>query len=56
MKNNQIILLTFLMLCITTSYAQEKKTLSLKDAVALVITNSNEAVLANTKVTTSKLE
>lgn len=56
MKNNQIILLTFLLVCITTSYAQEKKTLSLKDAVALVITNSNEAILANTKVTTSKLE
>ncbi len=38
------------------SYAQERKTMSLTDAIALVITNSNDAILANTKVAASKLE
>jgi len=56
MKNNSIALLAFLLISITTSYAQEKKTMSLKDAISVVISNSNEAVLANTKVATSKLE
>lgn len=56
MKNNRIALLAFLLISITTSYAQEKKTMSLKDAISVVISNSNEAVLANTKVATSKLE
>lgn len=56
MKNNRIVLLAFLLISITTSYAQEKKTMSLKDAISVVISNSNEAVLANTKVATSKLE
>ena len=56
MKTNRIILLLFLSLSTTLGIAQDKKTMSLKDAVALVITNSNEALLANTKVTTSKLE
>jgi outer membrane protein TolC len=56
MKTNRILLLTFLLLGITSSFAQEKKTMSLKEAIALVISNSNEAVLANTKVSTSKLE
>ena len=56
MKINKIVLLTFLFFGIVTSYSQERKKLSLKDAVALVIENSNEAILANTKVETSKLE
>ncbi|MEC4004934.1 TolC family protein [Flavobacterium sp. SUN052] len=56
MKINKIALLTFLLFGIITSYSQERKKLSLKDAVALVIANSNEAILANTKVETSKLE
>lgn len=56
MKTNNIALLAFLLISITTSYAQEKKTMSLKDAISVVISNSNEAVLANTKVATSKLE
>jgi outer membrane protein len=56
MKTNRIALLAFLLISITTSYAQEKKTMSLKDAISVVISNSNEAVLANTKVATSKLE
>lgn len=38
------------------SNAQERKTMSLTDAIALVITNSNDAILANTKVAASKLE
>jgi outer membrane protein TolC len=38
------------------NFAQEKKTMSLTDAIDLVIHNSNEAVLANTKVAASKLE
>lgn len=56
MKTNRIILLLFLSLSTTLGIAQDKKKMSLKDAVALVINNSNEALLANTKVTTSKLE
>lgn len=55
MKINQILALLFILFGIG-SHAQEKKTLSLKDAIALVISNSNEAALANTKVATSKLE
>ena len=56
MKTKPIIFLLISLLSLTYSTAQEKKTMSLKDAVALVITNSSEAVLANTKVATSKLE
>lgn len=56
MKTNRIILLLFLSLSTTLGIAQDKKKMSLKDAVTLVITNSNEALLANTKVATSKLE
>ena len=56
MKTKPIVFLIIFLVSITFGTAQEKKTMSLKDAVALVITNSNEAVLANTKVTTSKLE
>ena len=56
MKINRIALCTFLLFGIIVCQAQEKKKMSLKEAVALVITNSNEAVLANTKVETSKLE
>jgi outer membrane protein TolC len=56
MKINKIVLLAFLFFGIITSYSQERKKMSLKEAIELVITNSNEAVLANTKVETSKLE
>ncbi len=56
MKTKPIVFLLISLLSLTYSTAQEKKTMSLKDAVALVITNSSEAVLANTKVATSKLE
>lgn len=56
MKINKLIVFTFLFFGIISGYSQERKKMSLKDAVELVITNSNEAVLANTKVKTSKLE
>ena len=56
MKINKVLLLAFLFFGIITSYSQERKKMSLKDAIELVITNSNEAILANTKVETSKLE
>ena len=56
MKTNKILTLTFILIGISFGFAQQKKTMSLKDAISLVISNSNEAVLANTKVTTSKLE
>ena len=56
MKTNRIALLLFFLLGITSGYAQEKKTMSLKDAISLVISTSNEVNLANTKVATSKLE
>lgn len=55
MKNTSL-LLTFFLLSISFGYAQEKKKMSLKEAIELVLTNSNEAALANTKVATSKLE
>lgn len=55
MKNIKIVL-PFLFFGIIASYSQERKKMSLKEAVELVISSSNEAVLANTKVATSKLE
>lgn len=55
MKINNLLLLLLIVFGIG-SQAQEKKKMSLKDAIALVISNSNEATLANTKVATSKLE
>jgi outer membrane protein TolC len=56
MKINKVLLFAFLFFGTITSYSQERKKMSLKDAIELVITNSNEAILANTKVETSKLE
>ena len=56
MKIKTILLLTFLWLGIVTMQSQERKTLSLKDAIEIAITKSNEANLANTRVETSKLE
>lgn len=38
------------------SLAQDKKLVTLKEAVELAVNNSNQALLANTKVTTSMLE
>jgi len=36
--------------------AQEKKLLTLKEAIQIAVTNSDQATLAKTKVITSKLE
>lgn len=41
---------------ITIGYSQEKKVLSLKEAISIATTKSNEATLSNMKVNTSKLE
>jgi outer membrane protein TolC len=56
MKINPMVLLAFLLLTVTKNQAQEKKLLTLKEAVELAVTNSDDAVLAKTKVATSKLE
>ena len=56
MKIKKSLLLAFLFLGISVMHSQERKTLSLKDAIEIAITKSNEASLANTKVETSKLE
>ena len=55
MKNNlRIVLILFLYANIIA--AQEHKLLSLKEAISIAVTNSNEALLSNTKVSTAKLE
>lgn len=56
MKIKNSLLLAFLLFGIMVMHSQERKTLSLKEAIEIAITKSNEASLANTKVTTSKLE
>jgi outer membrane protein len=56
MKTKLMLGFLFFISLSSKNYAQEKKTMSLTDAIALVINNSNEAVLANTKVAASKLE
>ena len=56
MKTKPIVLALFFLFGSAIITAQERKIMSLKEAVSLVVTNSNEAVLANTKVATSKLE
>ena len=50
------LLLSLLFLTVSKIDAQEKRKMSLKEAISLVITNSNEVTLANTKVKTSQLE
>jgi outer membrane protein TolC len=64
MKINKQLLLLFLFIGVSSVYSQETdkknvndaKKLDLKDAIDLAITKSNEAELANTKVTTKNLE
>lgn len=51
-----MVLLAFLVLVVTKNQAQEKKLLTLKEAVEMAVTNSDAASLAKTKVATSKLE
>lgn len=50
------LLLSLLFLTVSKIDAQERRKMSLKEAISLVITNSNEVALANTKVKTSQLE
>lgn len=56
MKSNKIVLLAFLVLVFSKNQAQEKKLLTLKDAIQIAVTNSDAASLAKTKVATSQLE
>lgn len=56
MQINKIKLLAFFLLVVAKNYAQEKKLLTLKEAVEIAVTNSDAASLAKTKVETSKLE
>lgn len=50
------LLLSLLFLTVSKIDAQEKRKMSLKEAISLIITNSNEVALANTRVKTSQLE
>ncbi|WP_396168900.1 TolC family protein [Flavobacterium sp.] len=56
MKTKSIVLSVLFLFGSAIITAQERKIMSLKEAVSLVVSNSNEVVLANTKVATSKLE
>ena len=56
MKIKAKLLIVISFLGVTIGHAQERRILSLKEAISIVTTNSNEAVLANMKVNTSKLE
>lgn len=56
MKANQLVLFGILFLGISSMEAQEKKSLTLDEAIHLAWEKSNEVNLANTKVTTKKHE
>ncbi|RAR70799.1 TolC family protein [Flavobacterium aciduliphilum] len=56
MKTTKIFLLALMALSSQVVLSQTKKVLSLKEAIALVLTNSHEALLANTKIKTAALE
>ncbi|HJR99901.1 MAG TPA: TolC family protein [Flavobacterium sp.] len=56
MKANQLVLFGFLFLGITSIEAQEKKSLSLDDAIHMAWEKSSEVNLANAKVMTKKHE
>lgn len=56
MKIKTIILIAISSFGMTIGYSQERKILSLKEAIYLATTKSNQANLANLKVATSKLE
>lgn len=56
MKIKPFVALIIFLLGIQISFAQEKKLLTLKEAVELAVKNSNQALLANTKIETSKLQ
>lgn len=56
MQIKTITFLAFLALGFNTIHAQEKKLLTLKEAIEMALTNSDAASLAKAKVSTSKLE
>lgn len=56
MKINKIAFLIFFLMVFVNNQAQEKKLLTLKDAIQIAVTNSDAATLAKTKVETSELE
>jgi len=56
MKTNSLLLGALLILGFAESRAQEKKPLTLNEAISLATTQSNEANLADTKIATSKYE
>lgn len=56
MKRIKSLLIPLLLLALTHSQAQDKKLLTLKEAIEIAITNSDAAALAKTKVTSSQLE
>lgn len=55
MKYNKITILIAL-LAIVSGFAQEKQKLSLKDAISIAITKSDQTTMANLKASTAKLE
>lgn len=56
MKIKKCLSVVIFLFGITIGYSQEKKVLSLKEAISIATTKSNEATLSNMKVNTSKLE
>jgi outer membrane protein TolC len=56
MKVNQYLIFAIISLGTLSIQAQEKKNLSLEEAIVLALTKSNEVNLANTKVETKKYE
>jgi outer membrane protein len=56
MKRIKPLLIPLLLLALTHSQAQDKKLLTLKEAIEIAITNSDAAALAKTKVMSSQLE
>ncbi|UPT70384.1 MAG: TolC family protein [Flavobacterium sp. JAD_PAG50586_2] len=56
MKINKILLVAILLLAFGKNQAQEKKLLTLKEAVEMAVNTSDAASLARAKVATSKLE
>ncbi|NMH27976.1 TolC family protein [Flavobacterium silvaticum] len=56
MKNKKIIFLLLAFITIGVSHAQQKTSLSLNDAVKLAVTQSDQAILADNKVTTKGFE
>ena len=56
MKINKLVILSFLLLVFTKNQAQQKKSMTLKEAIEMAVTNSDATSLAKAKVETSKFE